>query len=779
MTGIARWCLARPGAAVVALVAVTIALAAGLPRLRTDVGYRAFLGQHHPSVERFDGFLERFGGGLPMAAVWRCGEGAPCEAVFDDAALAMTARVAERLARAPGVRAVHTPGNTPVALPTPAGPLPLTAWRDGGPAPLRDALAARALDDPLWRGRLVGPDGRTGAVVVELESSSSETAAAGYAALDGALAPEEERGFEFHRVGGPVEFVVAGGELERATARLIPVMVVLVGLTLWVLFRSVVVAVAVLGSVGISVIWTMGILGWLSRFGWAQNSLTQVLPPLVLVIGVCDGIHLVSSLVARLADRPAGDRAERRRAVEASVADVGAPCLMTTLTTAAGFLAFTTAELESFARFGCLAAVGVLFALLHCFTVLPLVLWRVPPTSLVARRTSRHWDRALGTLVGWTAARSRAVVAASLVVGSLSAVGMARLEVDARFEELYGEDSRVVQWVRFVSAHLRRPDTLEVELTLPADASLGDPASLETIAATARDLAAIDSLGPARSVVDWLSWTHRLVRGDDPAWQRIAATREENEALLAATRLLLAGADGGGGLVRWVTPDWRAVRISLESDKTPQEPLRRAMARVRQRLDEGLPPGWSGRATGPLAVVHDMIDAIRSTQLRSFASAGVAVWGMVAIFLGSMRWALLALVPTALPVVVTLGAMAAAGLALDVGSAMVAAVILGIAVDDTIHLLEHFRRRRRDGQNEGAAMAEAVRHVGRALVTTSLALTLGFAALALSPWKSVASFGLVSAVAIAGALASCLVVLPALVRVLPWPSAASAPGPGP
>jgi hypothetical protein len=152
---------------------------------------------------------------------------------------------------------------------------------------------------------------------------------------------------------------------------------------------------------------------------------------------------------------------------------------------------------------------------------------------------------------------------------------------------------------------------------------------------------------------------------------------------------------------------------------------------------------------------------------------------MVAIFLGSMRWALLALVPTALPVVVTLGAMAAAGLALDVGSAMVAAVILGIAVDDTIHLLEHFRRRRRDGQNEGAAMAEAVRHVGRALVTTSLALTLGFAALALSPWKSVASFGLVSAVAIAGALASCLVVLPALVRVLPWPSAASAPGPGP
>jgi predicted RND superfamily exporter protein len=107
--------------------------------------------------------------------------------------------------------------------------------------------------------------------------------------------------------------------------------------------------------------------------------------------------------------------------------------------------------------------------------------------------------------------------------------------------------------------------------------------------------------------------------------------------------------------------------------------------------------------------------------------------------------------------------MGLTGIPLDVGSAMVAAVVLGIAVDDAIHLLDDFRRRQRSGTRPDLAIEGAVLHVGRALVTTSLALALGFSALALSPWQSVASFGSVSTIAILAALASTLLVLPALV----------------
>jgi len=218
------------------------------------------------------------------------------------------------------------------------------------------------------------------------------------------------------------------------------------------------------------------------------------------------------------------------------------------------------------------------------------------------------------------------------------------------------------------------------------------------------------------------------------------------------------------------------VRISIASEKTPQDELRRVIEEVERHLDHELAPGWTGRVTGPLALVHDMIEAIRTAQLRSFAIAGAAVLLLVALFLRSLRWAVLAMVPTTLPVLVTLGTMGLLAVPLDIGTAMVAAVVVGIAVDDTIYLLEGFRRRRDAGLTPVAAVAGALRHVGRAIATTSIALALGFSALTLSPWKSVESFGAVAAIAILAALAAALLTLPALVLCGSPASAAASPG---
>jgi predicted RND superfamily exporter protein len=760
VSALARLSLRHPRAAAAALLLVTALLAAGLPRLRTDVGYRAFLGPHHPSLAAFDAFLARFGSGLPLAAVWRCDESAPCGSALDRESLEMARDVARALAAEPAVQRVASPATTPLLVPTPFGPLPRRLVEKGKIAADRAALAERALRDPTWVGRLVSADGRTGAVAAQLASSGSDVAVAAYAALDRALAPWEARGFRFARVGGPVEFVVAGGELETATARLVPVMVLLVGATLLALFRSAGAALAVLLPVGVAVAWTLGGLGWLSAFGWAQSSLTQALAPLILVIGVCDGIHVVSHYAAEA--RGEAGVAERSRLLERVAAEVGAPCFMTSITTAAGFLSFAVADLQSFVRFGLLAAGGVMAALLLSFSALPLLLRHLAPERVPARRATAAWDRALRGLLDFAEVRAGVIAAGAVVVALVCAAGMARLRVDASFEELYGDESRVVEWAHFAARHLRPPDSLEVELDLPEGLALAEPRALAVIQGTAEKLAALPQLGPAHSVVDLLAWTHRLVRGDEPASQRPSARADENAALLGLLSLL---SEEGGGLAHWVAGDGRHVRISVDAEKPPQDVLRRVMADVDEIL-AGLPEGWSGSATGPLAVVHGMIDDIRATQLESFATAAVAVFALLLLFLRSASWALLGLVPTVLPVVVTLGTMGLAGLSLDVGSAMVAAVVLGIAVDDAIHLLERFRGRRRLGVGAWVAMRGALLQVGRAVVTTSLALALGFAALALSPWRSVADFGLVSAVAILTALAAVLVVLPALVLLV-------------
>ena len=125
---------------------------------------------------------------------------------------------------------------------------------------------------------------------------------------------------------------------------------------------------------------------------------------------------------------------------------------MTSITTAAGFLSFATAALESFVRFGAIAAFGVMAAFVLAFTLLPLLLLLVDPRRLPQGRgrgrgaTQARWDRALSALLRLSESRAPLVLGVAAAVALVSVFGMARLRVDASFEELYGENSPVVRW---------------------------------------------------------------------------------------------------------------------------------------------------------------------------------------------------------------------------------------------------------------------------------------------------------------------------------------------
>jgi predicted RND superfamily exporter protein len=210
----------------------------------------------------------------------------------------------------------------------------------------------------------------------------------------------------------------------------------------------------------------------------------------------------------------------------------------------------------------------------------------------------------------------------------------------------------------------------------------------------------------------------------------------------------------------------RYVRVSLEAEPGSYASGAELLQEVERHLSSELPDGWQSDITGPVKVYYHMVDEVQSTQLRSFATAAVVVFGLVALFFGSLSWAVAAMIPTVLPVLATLGAMGAWGIYLDMGTAMVAAVVLGIAIDDTVHLLVQYKRRRNAGRDAASSMREAALHVGRAVVTTSIALALGFFVLTLSSWASVASFGFLSGIAILGAMIADLIVLPALVLAI-------------
>jgi predicted RND superfamily exporter protein len=756
---LARLALAHPAAALVAALAATLAFGLGLPRLEPDVGYRAFLGAEHPSVRRFDAFLARYEGGLPMALVYTCEDAAPCRSVFDPPALEMARAVSDAVAAAPGVRRVESPTRTPVLVPArpPRPPLPRRFFENGALAPDRDALAARALGDRLWRGSLVSEDGRTAALLIEVEDSRGAAAVAAWDAVERATAPWTARGYVFRAVGGPVEFVVAGGELERAARRLVPVMVLLVAGGLLLLLRSPPSTAALLGTIGLGVLWTHGLLGWL---GFGQNTITQILAPVLLVVGTCDGLHLIARFAAERAE--AGGAAEPEAlhaALLRAVDDVAAPCLMMTLTTAGGFLAFLSSDLAAFARFGAVAAFGIGCSLVLTFSVLPVLLVRFPPPPAADVRASGTLEHGLLRLARAVRSRSGAVLLATALLAAAAGAGVRHLPVDATFEDLYGERSRVVQWAAAVRERLRPPDSLEIELTAPPGTDLASPEALAVLGRVTRGVEEQRHVGRVRSLLDPLSWMHRLWTGDDPRLERPAETARANRFLLE-----LLARDPATPVRRFADLEGGRLRVSIETDKPPRDELDAMIHGASEAARRALPPGWSHEVTGPAALVHDMIEEIQRTQVSSFLQAWATIAVLVTLFLRSVGSGLLVALTTALPVAVTLGAMGLLGIPLDPGSAMVAAVVLGISDDDAIHFLTQYRRMRAGGLGPGEAVESAIVHTGRAIVTTSLTLALGFSTLALSPWKSVASFGLLSAIAILAALGAVLVVLPAAIH---------------
>jgi predicted RND superfamily exporter protein len=752
-----RVALASPRATLVVLGLVTLLLAGGLPRLRTAFGYRVLIGDDHPAIQAIDGLIERFGGGLPMMIAWECGDGHPCESVFDRTSLSMAHAVAEALAPIDGVQNVQGPANAGLLVPDSSGFAIRRFVENGEPVSDAAVLAIRALDDPLWVGSLVSEDGRVGVILVQPTDTKSQNEARMVDVIEEILAPFEARGFTFWLSGDAIENVIVGRDLAESTANLIPFTVLVIGLVLFALARSWQSVAVALGSMGVALVWTYGLLGWLD---WPQDGILEVLAPLILVVGVCDAIHLLSRYSAELDVRRSPFReGDPTEAILEAARDVGAPCLITTLTTAAAFLSFTTSTLDTFVRFGSISAFGVAACLVVTFTLLPVLARMLPPRGARSERASEGWDSALEAIARTSQKRAGPILAVTAVLFAVCGIGwFGHLRVDTHWMEALGEHSQVVRSIRFLEDHLGQSMTLEIEVLLPADVTAEDPATLHTVSAFSEYLTSLDGLASSSSVVDLVHRLNRLLHDDDVTFERPGDTAGANAEILE-----LINFDDPSLLANWLSLDRSRLRISVEAPDQPPSKIGPALESIRDYIRSELPPNWNVILSGEFAMSFDWIRDVQNTQVRSFPIALILVFAMVTFFLGSIRLSAAAMVPTLLPIVVTLGAMGWAGMSLDIGRAMIAAILIGIAVDDAIHLLSQYKIRRSRGDDPEQAIRAAVLHVGRAVVTTSLALSLGFLTLMASAWQTISSFGFFVALAILGALGAALLVLPALI----------------
>jgi len=481
------------------LALVTGLLAIGLRHMAFDPSTEKVFPKGHPEVEFYDAFRDTFGSddSVFIALVFPDGE------VFEPERLALAREVAQSLERMHGLERGFSLADVPVLALNPltgaptlvpglpedlslATPNQLASWR------------AQALNTPFVDGLLVSKDRRATLVVAPAKQLPPGPEGA---ALNQELVHEVQRRVDelraehpeavFHLAGTPILkariMETVRGDLIRFGAPL----TLLAALAAWFVLRSLVQVGLTLTVLGVCNVWVMGALGWLRI---PIDSMSSLVPSLILVIGVADAIHILvdQRLQARL--HPESDGATTiRRALE----HVWRPCVLTTLTTALGFGSLVTSEIPPIQSFGVIAALSAAVALFVSFSLLPAAAALLPPPAgkvgpaLRLERTSRlHTHRPLLWVVGGVL----------LTVGA--AAGALRLEIDTNFLHFFPDDSAAVQDVEAIERHFVGVGPAELVLEAPPGAC-HDPAVLRGMLAFERELEQDPLVDLAVSVADF------------------------------------------------------------------------------------------------------------------------------------------------------------------------------------------------------------------------------------------------------------------------------------
>jgi hydrophobe/amphiphile efflux-3 (HAE3) family protein len=615
-------------------------------------------------------------------------------------------------------------------------------------AAARGQLRREVLENPVYAGSLVSADGSATVLSIHLRDMSERKLVAS------GLIQAIER--VVHQERGEASVWVTGGLYAKAeNARLmledirrtLPLAVAVAMLVAWLSFRSVRGVLIPAATTLISVAWT---LGFIAAIGTPLNLLTVIIPTLLFVVGFAYAIHVVSEYYEVLMEREPGDES-RREVVSVALRRVALPVSLTGVTTAAGFLALTTSPIHAIKQFGLFSTLGVAITVGVSLTFAPAVLALLPePTRVRDRVTGGRFDRAAEWLARFDVQRRVPILAAGAAVALVAAAGMLNIRVSTDFVE---PGSPLHRSAIALNEHLEGANAFYVVLETDYADAFKEPPNLREIQSLQRWLEEQSEVGGTTSLVDYLMLINRGFHGGAPEDLVIP----DSKALIS--QLFFFGANDE--LERFVDSRYRTTSIHVRSTVNDSASMQQLVNRIEARTAD-LPEKLSATVTGNTVLVTHAIDDIVRGQAVSLAFAFAMILAVLSLLFTSVRVGMLALIPNALPVLLYFGILGLSGITLNSTTGLVACLVLGIAVDDSIHFLARFNDAAKRLADETRGISEALRSVGRPVTYTSIALCLGFLVLTLSHFHNQVQFGALAAVTLAFAWLVDITFTPAL-----------------
>ncbi len=632
------------------------------------------------------------------------------------------------------------------------------------PGALSDADLQRirdiAVGEPSLVRRLIAPDARVTGVNVTVQlpnvNPDQETREVALAAREMARKiAATDTNLELNVTGIVMMNNAFPEASERDMGTLIPVMFLIVIVGLWLLLRSATATFATVTVLLLSIVAAMGLAGWL---GIKLSPASSSAPIIILTVAVADCVHIFGTLLHLMRYQGMEKHAAMVEAVRVNLQ----PVLLTSLTTAIGFLSMNFSDSPPFHDLGNITAIGVVAAGVLTLSFLP-ALVAVLPLRVASERLPEQ-GLLMPRFADAVVRRKKALLWSVGLISLALLACVPRNELNDEFVKYFDTSIDVRQATDYATEHLTGVTLIEYSLPGAGEGGVAEPDYLRQLQAFAEWYRVQPEVKHVNVLSDVIQRLNKNMHGDQATYYRLPESRD-----LAAQYLLLyeMSLPFGLDLNNQVNLDKSASRMTVLLDSLSNDALLALEQRARSWQHANLPAAMQAPGIGWSIMFGHIAERNIDSMLKGTALAALLISLTLIVAFRSVKLGLLSMLPNMLPALLAFGLWGLLVGRIGLAASVITAMTLGIVVDDTIHMLSKYLRGRREhGYSPEDAIRYAFSIAGRAMVVSSVVLCAGFLVLAFSTFQVNAVIGLLAAITTVLALVLDFLWLPPLLMAL-------------
>ena len=541
---------------------------------------------------------------------------------------------------------------------------------------------------------------------------------------------------------GPEILHVAGRPIVEGTMaylgpadmkRMVPiVMIVIILVLLWVM-RSVKNTIFTLLVVLFSVVWAFGLL---AAVGLPIYAVSTMMPVMLIAIGVADGIHLYSHLDLFLLAHP---EATKKEAALDMLAGMWKPVVMTSVTTAVGFISLVTSQVYPIKYFGIFTAFGVMMAMVFSLTLIPagILIFGLPKRKKV-KKTADKGDSNLAYKFAEAVVKYKYVtIIATVLIMVVSIFGIGKVWINSSFLEKFELDSEIVLTDNFINAHFGGTSTLNVILQGKDEDTFKKPAVLNIVDDIQNESEKLALIGNSFSLSDYIKRMNKVMHADSAEFDAIP----DSQDLVAQYLLLYEMSGDPENLWKVVDYKYNTANLTLQLKSDNSKAINAAIAAVEAFEDELAAENVEIKYAGSGYKGLVFIDLILQGQILSLLMSLVIIVVLLSFMFKKVSVGFIGAVPIVVTAAISFGMMGLFNIPLSTTTALVSSIAIGIGIDYAVHFIERYKIYALETGDKGKTIRGTMHHSGRAIIFNAIVVIAGFMVLLASVFPPNRSLG--------------------------------------